>query len=184
MSTYIRQYYLTVMSWAVTHHITDKYLTKFMKSKHVKRKVTEVGGNYVISYSFKDHKNQLRNFKANYPIRDTDKKTLQFGVPKSMLEPYYDTPEVRAKRKNQMKTGMFKIQGNALIPNHNRMATYYKGFTKPIANFARKVLGSTATQHEVTEFLLRFCQDIPYGVPPTNLNGKYIGQMDLILIDI
>ena len=149
----------------------------FIKNDHVRRKVTEVGGDYVISYQYKDHKNESRSFTTQFPISGTDNKTDKFGVPKSMLEPYYVTPEVIAEREKIMKNGMFKVRDDALVPDHNKMATYYKGFTKPIADAARKILGTSASQNDVVEYFLRFCQDIPYGVPPTNFKGKYIGQI-------
>ena len=149
----------------------------YQKNSHVTRTVTPTSDNYIIEYKFKDHRDILRTWKVRFSKGQTDYLIYQYGIPKSMFEPYYSTEEVLTQRKKQLVEGMYKQEGNTLRPNHDAMATYYKGFTEPIADLAKQVLGPNPPQAELIEFLLRFCQDIPYGVPPTYFNDKHIGQI-------
>jgi hypothetical protein len=48
------------------------------------------------------------------------------------------------------------------------------GFTSPLYALTIKTLGKDSTPRERVEFLLRFVQDIPYGIPPTRSNSKVI----------
>jgi len=150
---------------------------QFSQSKHVQRSVVQNGGQYLITYRFKDHRDIDREWKVAFPVTQTDGLIYQFGVPPSLFEPYSVTEAVIAKRNQQMKDGLFRQDGNYLVPDHDRMAGFYKGFTRSIAALAGQVLGPSATQTDVIEFMLRFCQDIPYGVPPSQFDGRHIGQI-------
>ena len=52
------------------------------------------------------------------------------------------------------------------------MIPFYMGFTSPLYALTIRTLGKDSTPRERVEFLLRFVQDIPYGIPPTRSNSK------------
>ena len=54
------------------------------------------------------------------------------------------------------------------------MIPFYMGFTSPLYALTIRTLGKDSTPRERVEFLLRFVQDIPYGIPPTRSNSKVI----------
>ena len=147
----------------------------YSRSSHVTTKVNIESGNYHIRYGFKDHKNVSRVWEAKFPKEITDHMIYKFGVPNNFFKPYYARDDIIAKRKKQMEDGMWYQNGNYVIPDLNAIATYYKGFTKPIASFIDKSLGSQKTWKDRIEFTLKFCQDIPYGIPPNSFNNKKIG---------
>ena len=47
------------------------------------------------------------------------------------------------------------------------MIPFYMGVTSPLYALTIRTLGKDSTQRERVEFLLRFVQEIPYGIPPT-----------------
>ena len=73
-----------------------------------------------------------------------------------------------------IKESFFKGEGNVFYPDFNRMIPFYMGFTSPLYALTIKTLGKDSTPRERVEFLLRFVQDIPYGIPPTHSNSKVI----------
>ena len=54
------------------------------------------------------------------------------------------------------------------------MVPYYMGFTAPLYALTLRTLGRNSSPRERVELLLRFVQDIPYGIPPTHSNNKVI----------
>ncbi len=55
------------------------------------------------------------------------------------------------------------------------MIPFYMGVTLPLYALTIRTLGKNSTPtRERVEFLLRFVQDIPYGIPLTRSNSKVI----------
>lgn len=115
----------------------------------------------------------MLKWKWGYDKASTDKMTLKFGVPESLFEPYIVNKENLEKRAAIMKDGMLYRDGSYLIPDKNAMINYYKPFLEPLVNLSRKATEGYSSRDRL-EFLLRFTQDIPYGVPPNDWADKYI----------
>jgi hypothetical protein len=98
----------------------------------------------------------------------------KFGIPQSIFEPYQATKKNVKLRNRVIKKSFFKEERNVLYPDFNRMIPFYMGFTSPLYALTIKTLGKDSTPRERVEFLLRFVQDIPYGIPPNRSNFKVI----------
>jgi len=95
-------------------------------------------------------------------------------MPQSIFEPYQATTKNVRLRNQMIKKSFFKGEGNVFYPDFNRMIPFYMGFTSPLYALTIKTLGKDSTPRERVEFLLRFVQDIPYGIPPNRSNSKVI----------
>ena len=98
----------------------------------------------------------------------------KFGIPESIFWPYKATKKNVKLRNRVIKKSFFKEEGNVLYPDFNRMIPFYMGFTSPLYALTIRTLGKDSTPRERVEFLLRFVQDIPYGIPPNRSNSKVI----------
>ena len=98
----------------------------------------------------------------------------KFGLPQSILEPYQATKKNVRLRNRVIKESFFKEDRKKLYPDFNRIIPFYMGFTSPLYALTIKTLGKDSTPRERVEFLLRFVQDIPYGIPPNRSNSKVI----------
>jgi len=153
----------------------DKTPERYYANSHVSSDVEVTEGEYHISFQFKGHKKTDREVTWTYNEQPTDKDILRFGVPKSMFDPYYPIDSVIQKRNAQMKAGMFEQEGRYLRPSLPVMVNYYKPYLQPIARSLADFLGESGTFRERIELLIKFCQDIPYGIPPKQIGNKYIG---------
>jgi hypothetical protein len=77
-----------------------------------------------------------------------------------------------------IRMGMFKETREFIYPDYSKVAVASMPITYPLYDLLEK----TVTQKKLNfrdsiELVMKFCQDIPYGVPPTHYNGRYIGGM-------
>lgn len=150
----------------------------YVASPHVElTAIVDEAKNYQISFKFKGHKKRDWHWKWAYPEEQTDRAILKFGIPKSLFEPYYPVDSVIRKRNQQMSDGMFFQDGRYLRPDMNKMIQYYKPFLEPVATLTQNAQEEENTWRDMIEMLMKFCQDIPYGVPPKYFNDKYIGGL-------
>ncbi len=170
-----KKYYSKITTESSANVILGKKGVGYNKSAHVKANVEVSSDAYTIHFTFKDHKNHLRECNMQLPKSITDRKIHEFGLPGDFFKPYYDTPEVRAQREQSMKDGMWSIHGKYARPDLNLMMAKYKNFGKPIAGFIEQELGAGASLRSKIDFALKFCQDIPYAQPPEEFNGKKCG---------
>ncbi len=165
----------------ITRYSSDVILSgtpaRFQKNVHVKKEITQKKGKYHIKYAFKDHLDIPRIWSVTFPSKQTNEMIYKFGVDPRVYEPFERSAEVIVQRKMEINAGLFKEEDGYVMPDLNAIAAYYKGFTKPIADFIRVNLGSGAGKRESLDFALSFCQDIPYGIPPSRFNEKEIGEM-------
>ena len=98
----------------------------------------------------------------------------KFGVPKSIFDPFQINKKNIKLRSKVLKKSLYKPEGQIISPDFSQMVPYYMGFTAPLYALTIKTLGRDSSPRERVEFLLRFVQDIPYGIPPTHSNNKVI----------
>ena len=129
---------------------------------------------YGFRYKFSSPSNEWFEWKWKYKRVETNEMIKKFGMPQSIFEPYQATKKNVKLRNKLIKKSFFKEEGNVLYPDFNRMIPFYMGFTSPLYALTIKTLGKDSTPRERVEFLLRFVQDIPYGIPPNRSNFKVI----------
>ena len=129
---------------------------------------------YGFRYKFSSPSNEWFEWKWKYKRVETNEMIKKFGMPQSIFEPYQATKKNVKLRNKLIKKSFFKEEGNVLYPDFNRMIPFYMGFTSPLYALTIKTLGKDSTPRERVELLLRFVQDIPYGIPPNRSNSKVI----------
>ncbi len=154
------------------------YIPKYKKNEWTSQKCTSKDGNYVHTYKFKDLDNQTRIWKWSAPKKESDALIKRFGVPPSIYKPYTPTAEVLAKRKKQIKNGYFQTRNNIVGPNHSAIIADSRPLVTGVTDLVKQAISNDGlNKRETVELIMAFCQDIPYGVPPKNYEGKVISGM-------
>ena len=129
---------------------------------------------YGFKYQFSSPSNERYEWSWKYKRFETDEMIRRFGVPKSIFEPFQANKRNINLRRKVLKKSLYKAEGQIISPDFSQMVPYYMGFTAPLYALTIKTLGRDSSPRERVEFLLRFVQDIPYGIPPTHSNNKVI----------
>jgi len=147
---------------------------EYQKNPFTEQRVEITKNIYGFRYKFSSPSNEWYEWKWKYKRIKTKEMIKKFGMPQSIFEPYQATKKNVRLRNRVIKKSFFKEEGNVLYPDFNRIIPFYMGFTSPLYALTIKTLGKDSTPRERVEFLLRFVQDIPYGIPPTRSNSKVI----------
>ena len=154
--------------------IEDLIPTEYQKNPFTQQNVEITKKVYGFKYKFSSPSNEWFEWKWKYKRVETNEMIKKFGMPQSIFEPFQATKKNVRLRNQAIKRSFFKEEGSKLYPDFNRMIPFYMGFTSPLYALTIKTLGKDSTPRERVEFLLRFVQDIPYGIPPTHSNSKVI----------
>ena len=154
--------------------IEDLIPSEYQKTPFTQQNVEITKKVYGFKYKFSSPSNEWYEWKWKYKRVETNEMIKKFGMPQSILEPYQATKKNVKLRNRVIKKSFFKEEGNVLYPDFNRMIPFYMGFTSPLYALTIKTLGKDSTPRERVELLLRFVQDIPYGIPPNRSNSKVI----------
>jgi hypothetical protein len=148
--------------------------SKYQKTPLTRQSVEITKKTYSFKYKFSSPSNEWFEWSWKYKRLETIEMINKFGISKSIFEPFQATEKNVKSRNRIIKTSLFKKEGNVISPDFNRMIPFYMGFTSPLYALTIRTLGKDSTPRERVEFLLRFVQDIPYGIPPTRSNSKVI----------
>ena len=164
---------------SANYHQTKGVIENLIPSEYQKNPYTEQNVEitkkvYGFKYKFSSPSKEWYEWKWKYKRVETNEMIKKFGMPQSIFEPYQATKKNVRLRNRVIKKSFFKEEGNVLYPDFNRMIPFYMGFTSPLYALTIKTLGKDSTPRERVEFLLRFVQDIPYGIPPNRSNSKVI----------
>ena len=148
--------------------------SKYQKTPLTRQSVEITKKTYSFKYKFSSPSNEWFEWSWTYKRLETNEMINKFGISKSIFEPFQATEKNVKSRNRIIKTSLFKKEGKVISPDFNRMIPFYMGFTSPLYALTIRTLGKDSTPRERVEFLLRFVQDIPYGIPPTRSNSKVI----------
>ncbi len=146
---------------------------------------------YLFDYLFRDADNRPRRGRWYHEKRFLDSLTAAYGVPPNMYEAYYPKAEVLARRKKLMDAGLFTMRGEILGPDYKRIVEVHKIVGKGPYLVMQKHLKARAVEYEDHDpakpyfarpdeellWALRFCQDIPYQIPPLVHEGRYTNEL-------
>ncbi|MCS7084595.1 MAG: hypothetical protein RMM53_01010 [Bacteroidia bacterium] len=146
---------------------------------------------YLFDYRFLDADDRPQRSRWYHDRRFIDSLSAAFGVPPSMYEAYFPTPAELAKRKKLMDAGLFSMRGNVLGPDYKRIVALHKIVGKGPYLTMQKQLKARAVELEGHDpdkpyfaspseeliWALRFCQDIPYQIPPLIHEGRYTNEL-------
>ncbi len=151
---------------------------KYTQNPHTAQKITEEPQKYLYEYTFKDHQNATSVWTWEIDKPAMDQAAHRFGLPPSIFSPYEATPKVIATREEQIESGMFKYDGKYLVPDIQTLVNYYLPLMRPLYRLLDAVAEQAGlSQRERLQLLMRFCQDIPYGIPPNMHDGKVIAGL-------
>ena len=148
--------------------------SEYQKNPYTEQNVEITKKIYGFKYKFSSPTNEWYEWEWKYKRVETNEMIKKFGLPQSILEPYQATKKNVRLRNRVIKESFFKEDRKKLYPDFNRIIPFYMGFTSPLYALTIKTLGKDSTPRERVEFLLRFVQDIPYGIPPNLSNSKVI----------
>ena len=148
--------------------------SEYQKNPYTEQNVEITKKVYGFKYKFSSPTNEWYEWEWKYKRVETNEMINKFGLPQSILEPYQATKKNVRLRNRVIKESFFKEDRKKLYPDFNRIIPFYMGFTSPLYALTIKTLGKDSTPRERVEFLLRFVQDIPYGIPPNRSNSKVI----------
>jgi len=136
-------------------------------NSHVKYLVDNAGGQYKITYTFKDQKDVMRTFAFSFDLKKTLKNIARYGVPKSFYENITATTQITKERNKAIKRGFYKQVGNILKPDKSVIISFYRPYCKAIAGAIIYTLLDENNDSRVSriEMAMKFVQDIPYGIP-------------------
>jgi hypothetical protein len=142
------------------------------------------GGQYRLDYRFNDHKGRQWSWQWGWPEEETDAAIARFGVPQSLFNSYTPTPEVVGKRKMIISYGLFtKTFEGSITPDYDAILATYAPFTATLYQLLQRSVPKTGGAEQV-KFLLKFVQDIPYGIPPDDIepyNGGMLVAPDILI---
>lgn len=154
------------------------FTRRYKKSAYKSQDVQIAADAYHYSYTFKDHRNQLLTWTWKNDKKTTDRFIATYGISPLFFRPYRNIPSVVKQRRRILYLGMFKKTRGCIRPDHSKVAVASMPMTYPLYDHLEK----TVTQKKLSfrdtiELVMKFCQDIPYGIPPKYYNGRYIGGL-------
>lgn len=150
--------------------------SEYKKNEHAKQLISKTVDEYRFQYTFRDHQDIDWVWKWSYPKEITDKAIEKYGIPPQMFEPFPDTPEEHARRKEVLKAGMHQQNRGVITPDFNALIEYYLPFATPLYQLLEKTTAGKPREDKI-ETLLRFVQDIPYGIPEGLFQGRHISGL-------
>jgi hypothetical protein len=138
---------------------------------YVQIETQTIGTQYFHQYRFKDHNNRLQNWAWTIPISQNDFKTETFGLDLKYISG--NQVEIEAANRN-----FFKLRDNKVSIDYSATVDFFKELALPLyQKFKQQSDLEKLTYREQIEFLLRFLQDYPYGIVPTNFGGKFVNGL-------
>jgi len=148
----------------------------YVRNAHSVQIVSEQNETYEFTYIFRDHLERDWRWDWSWVKERVLSDSHRFGVPNEIFEPYPVTPEEINRRQGVIREGLFKEVNNYVIPDYNAMVGYYRDYAEPLYQMLVATTGRGNQQARV-QTLLKFMQDIPYGIPPDNLNDRVISGL-------
>ncbi len=145
----------------------------YARNFYVNTDVKQDDGNYEFTFKFRDENQKDWTWHWSYPVDVTNEMITDFGVPKFIFQPYVPSDTANQRRMNLISKGMFDMENNQIGPDLNKMINFYRPFLEPVSQLVADALGSDNSWRDKAELVIKFVQDIPYGVPPDNQDNRY-----------
>ena len=148
---------------------------QYSKNSHVSISSRLEGSNYKFEYTFKDHFNQLHNIWMTFDKENAHKNIEKLGIPKYMFDSYTIYENTEYERKKILSDGLYRKKGNLLTVDYNAVVNYYRSYFESVSNYLIEYLQKEGKDSRLNriELVMKFVQDIPYGVPTEKDNYKY-----------
>lgn len=144
---------------------------EYEKKPYTKESVQKVGEEYHYNYGFKDHLGAYRELKWKVNQLNADNFMYNFGL----SEKEGDKFQVSA---SELEYSMMKTVGGKLVFDYDKIVEESKPLIKPLyIEFEKIVKKYDLNKREKIELVMRFLQDLPYGIPPSNYQNRYIAGL-------
>lgn len=145
----------------------------YVPNDRSEQEVTASVGQYQMDYVFRDKDEQPWHWRWSYRSTVTDKEISHYGVPEEIYEPYVPSKAEERRRKRIIEEALFVREGNFVSPDYSALVAHYMPFTLPIYQLLEKATEGKSRRDRI-EMLIKFVQDIPYGIPPDSEDGKVL----------
>lgn len=144
---------------------------QYEKKSYTKESSQKVGDSLFFEYGFKDHLGAYREFKWNINALDAESFLHGFGL----SEKHGDSFQVGSA---ELQYSMMKNIDGKIHFDYEKIVEESKPLIGPLyLKFKAIVEKHQFAPREKVELVMRFLQDIPYGIPPTNYKGRYIAGL-------
>lgn len=144
---------------------------QYEKKAYTKEEATKVGRRYYFTYGFRDHLGAYREFKWDTDSIEIESFLYRFGLNEKHTEKFH-------VGKTELEYSMMMRKGSTLVFDYNKIVEESRPLVKNLY-LKFKVIADQykLSKREKVEFVMRFLQDIPYGIPPDNYKGRYIAGL-------
>lgn len=144
---------------------------QYEKNSYTVEKSSVVGRRRFFTYGIKDHVGAYRELKWNINALDPESFMHIFGLKPKYTE-NFDATET------EIKYSMMINKNGNLYFDYSKIVEESRPLIKPLYLEFKKIFKKyDLSTREKIELVMRFLQDIPYGIPPANYKGKYIGEL-------
>lgn len=143
----------------------DYFRTNSRNYQRYKKK----GENYQFEYVYRDFNNHPSGWRWTYSRDVIDDLNSRFGLPEGFFEKRFSSD---AEIRRIARAGFFKMEDRVVKPDYSALVKAYLPTMEPVYDILIQKLGKNATAEQMIMELARFCQDIPYKLPPELYKGK------------
>jgi hypothetical protein len=138
----------------------------YLKSPNSEYQVVRAGNSFEVRYGFKGPKGKSMTWQFSVSASAVESELAQHGFPKSIFRPYTPTAEVIAERERVLKAGGFVQEGSLIRPHFREMVRRSRAALATLSAIGDRA-GADESVTAAADLYLTFCQDLPYGVPPS-----------------
>ncbi|MBT3585138.1 MAG: hypothetical protein HN509_09530 [Halobacteriovoraceae bacterium] len=144
----------------------------YMKNEQITTKSEVIGEKSFFTFGFKDNSGNYHEWTWSDDTEKLYSLSKAFGL-------YNKDPQNFTYNPDELPNAFFKEHFTlGVIPDYNALVSrYYHTVTKLYNNWVLFRQKGQLNNRQSIELILRFFQDFPYGVPPTQFEGRLIGGL-------
>lgn len=144
---------------------------QYERNANTTQSVRSIDSNYFYDYSFNGPRSGQYVWSWNWTEDKVESLTRRYGIPMGILE----RNSVSSDFSDSLRTFGFHLKNNLIAPDMVELTRKYRDSLYPIyQQWKARSQELALKERESVELLLNFLQDIPYGLPPENYQGRYI----------
>ncbi|NJL14646.1 MAG: hypothetical protein HC913_17685 [Microscillaceae bacterium] len=138
------------------------------------QEIVEENGKFVFNYVFRNRQEKPRRWQWSFPKEAILERNREFGLPGDFWQRTYTS---QAEMDQIIYKGYFVSNGSTMDVDYPRLTKRHMPISRPLYELLLEDVGQNADFEETIETLMRFCQDIPYEVPPEYTGGRYVHEL-------
>lgn len=149
-------------------NIYAQYPELYTKKAYTTEKVEALEDKYYFTYSFKDDFGNLRELKWSFSKWQIDRYLDSFGL-------YEQKGDKVLATDSEYRNGRMLVRNGKVSFDYERIIEESRELVEPLYHQLKKIKNKyKLSEREFVILIMRFLQDIPYGVPPSNYNNRFI----------